>query len=246
MQRLTSMERAFHLARSGRFTTLTEVVTTLDREGYSANQIQGPLLKRQLTGLIKAARPEPLDREPLARRPGQSSNGRPVRGWRATKGRETIEPHRHVGAHTGPHRGARKRICEAIGGWLAQGPRGRGSQVLLPTENGASPRRRCWATRRAHLPLCRSALQAPRPSPSARGLLQRRLGRSRTVPAALSGVAEGSGAGWNSELGFCAMPGKSGGRVRGLTGGGSGGSQTRVPANGEIHPSQYLRAPARS
>ena len=62
-QRMTSMERAFHLARSGRFTTLTEVVTTLDREGYSANQIQGPLLKRQLTGLIKAARPEPLDRD---------------------------------------------------------------------------------------------------------------------------------------------------------------------------------------
>ena len=42
---------------------LTEVVTTLDREGYSANQIQGPLLKRQLTGLIKAARPEPLERD---------------------------------------------------------------------------------------------------------------------------------------------------------------------------------------
>jgi hypothetical protein len=50
-------------ARSGRFTTITEVVTTLDREGYSANQIQGPLLKRQLTGLIKAVRPEPLDRD---------------------------------------------------------------------------------------------------------------------------------------------------------------------------------------
>jgi hypothetical protein len=65
-QRMTTMERAFHLARSGRFACLTEVVTTLDREGYSASQIQGPLLKRQLTGLIKAARPEPLDRD-LAR-----------------------------------------------------------------------------------------------------------------------------------------------------------------------------------
>jgi hypothetical protein len=62
-QRMTTMERAFHLARSGRFTTITEVATTLDREGYSANQIQGPLLKRQLTGLIKAVRPEPLDRD---------------------------------------------------------------------------------------------------------------------------------------------------------------------------------------
>ena len=63
MQRMTTMERAFHLARSGRFTTLTEVPTTLDREGYSASQIQGPLLKRQLTGLIKAARRELLDRD---------------------------------------------------------------------------------------------------------------------------------------------------------------------------------------
>jgi hypothetical protein len=42
------------------------------------------------------------------------------------------------------------------------------------------------------------------------------------VPATLSGVAEGSGGGCNSELGFCGMSGKSGGRVGGLTGGGSG------------------------
>ena len=58
-QRMTTMERAFDLARSGKFTTLTEIITTLDREGYSASQIQGPLLKRQLTDLIKAARPDP-------------------------------------------------------------------------------------------------------------------------------------------------------------------------------------------
>jgi hypothetical protein len=76
MQRMTTMERAFHLARSGRFACLTEVVTTLDREGYSASQIQGPLLKRQLTGLIKAARPELLDRD----------LSRGVRGNRATAG----------------------------------------------------------------------------------------------------------------------------------------------------------------
>ena len=58
-QRMTTMERAFDLARSGKFTTLTEIITTLDREGYSASQIQGPLLKRQLTDLIKAARQDP-------------------------------------------------------------------------------------------------------------------------------------------------------------------------------------------
>ena len=61
-QRMITTERAFHLAQSGRFTRLTEVLT-LDREGYSASQIQGPLLKRQLTGLIKAARREPIDRD---------------------------------------------------------------------------------------------------------------------------------------------------------------------------------------
>jgi hypothetical protein len=65
MHRMTTMERAFHLARSGRFTTIAEVFTALDREGYSASQIQGPLLRRQLTDLIKAARPEPLDRDLL-------------------------------------------------------------------------------------------------------------------------------------------------------------------------------------
>jgi hypothetical protein len=55
-QRMTTMERAFHLARSGRFACLSEVVTTLNREGYSVSQIEGPLLKRQLTDLIKTAR----------------------------------------------------------------------------------------------------------------------------------------------------------------------------------------------
>jgi hypothetical protein len=42
------------------------------------------------------------------------------------------------------------------------------------------------------------------------------------VPASLSAVAEGLGGGCNSELGFCGMSGKSGGRIGGLTGGGSG------------------------
>jgi hypothetical protein len=139
MQRMTSMERAFHLARSGRFTTLTEMVTTLDREGYSANQIQGPLLKRQLTGLIKAARPELLDRDLSRGVPGNRATAGPDRKLGATTGRETIEPHRHVAAHSRPPTAARKRICEAIGGWLAQGPRGRRSQGLWPTQWNVAP-----------------------------------------------------------------------------------------------------------
>jgi hypothetical protein len=38
----------------------------------------------------------------------------------------------------------------------------------------------------------------------------------------LSAVVEGSEGGCNSELGFCGISGKSGGRVGGLTGGVSG------------------------
>jgi hypothetical protein len=55
-QKMTAVERAFQLARSGRVAGLAEIVTSLNREGYYANQIEGPVLKRQLTNLIKAAR----------------------------------------------------------------------------------------------------------------------------------------------------------------------------------------------
>jgi hypothetical protein len=47
---------ALELARSGRVAGLTDITTSLRRDGYSASQIQGPLLKRQLADLIKAAR----------------------------------------------------------------------------------------------------------------------------------------------------------------------------------------------
>src|ERR1700689_1699756 len=40
------------------------------------------------------------------------------------------------------------------------------------------------------------------------------------VPRTLSEVAEGGEGGCNSELGFCGMSGKSGGRVGGVTGAG--------------------------
>jgi hypothetical protein len=55
-QKLSALERAFQLAKSGEVAGLTEIATSLNREGYSASQIEGPLLKRQLANLIKAAR----------------------------------------------------------------------------------------------------------------------------------------------------------------------------------------------
>jgi hypothetical protein len=48
------LERAFEPARSRRVAGLTDRITK--RDGYSARQIEGPFLKRQLADLIKAAR----------------------------------------------------------------------------------------------------------------------------------------------------------------------------------------------
>jgi hypothetical protein len=55
-QRMTALERAFQLARSGRAAGLTDIITSLKSDGYSVSQIEGPLLKRQLADLVKAAR----------------------------------------------------------------------------------------------------------------------------------------------------------------------------------------------
>jgi hypothetical protein len=63
-QKMTALERAFQLAKSGRVAGLTEIITSLKRDGYSASQIEGPVLKRQLADLIKAARKESENLDP--------------------------------------------------------------------------------------------------------------------------------------------------------------------------------------
>jgi hypothetical protein len=63
-QKMTALERAFQLARSGSVAGLTEIISALNREGYSGSQIEGRLLKRQLADLIKAARKASLDSAP--------------------------------------------------------------------------------------------------------------------------------------------------------------------------------------
>ena len=55
-QRMTALERAFQLARSGQVSTVSEIKVSLSRDGYSANQLDGPSLRRQLMGLIRARR----------------------------------------------------------------------------------------------------------------------------------------------------------------------------------------------
>jgi hypothetical protein len=55
-QKMTALERAFQLAKSGHVADLTEIASALRREGYKDDQIEGRLLRRQLADLIKAAR----------------------------------------------------------------------------------------------------------------------------------------------------------------------------------------------
>ena len=56
-RRLSTVERAYELARSGKCRTVDEVRTTLIREGYEAVQahLTGPSIKRDLSSLCKAA-----------------------------------------------------------------------------------------------------------------------------------------------------------------------------------------------
>ena len=49
-------ERAFDLAASGRFLTVSEIRLRLHREGYREELIQGPILAKQLLDAIEQAR----------------------------------------------------------------------------------------------------------------------------------------------------------------------------------------------
>jgi hypothetical protein len=55
-QNKSPIERAFELARTGLFLTVTEIITRLRIEGYSAGSITGPLLNRQLKELMQAGK----------------------------------------------------------------------------------------------------------------------------------------------------------------------------------------------
>ena len=59
-KRMTALERAFQLARSGQVSRVEEITKALYREGYSRDQVQGSVLRRQLGDLIKVARERDL------------------------------------------------------------------------------------------------------------------------------------------------------------------------------------------
>ena len=49
------LERAFQLAKSGKYATVDDLKTPLGKEGYSDNQVTGRQLTQQLRALIVAA-----------------------------------------------------------------------------------------------------------------------------------------------------------------------------------------------
>jgi hypothetical protein len=68
---MTTIERAFFLARSGECTCVDNLIERLNREGYDGRRIQGRLLRKQLRDLIQGA----IKRQP--KRPSESAQVAP-------------------------------------------------------------------------------------------------------------------------------------------------------------------------
>jgi hypothetical protein len=53
--RKKALERAFELARSGKFARLSDIARQLGAEGYSIDQLEGRHLRKQMLALIAEA-----------------------------------------------------------------------------------------------------------------------------------------------------------------------------------------------
>ena len=63
--RMIALEQAFQLARSGKVSSISEIKDSLRRGGCSADQVDGPFLRRKLMAIIRARRQDEIN----ARRP---------------------------------------------------------------------------------------------------------------------------------------------------------------------------------
>ena len=63
---VSAIERAFELAATGRFATVTEIKLRLAREGYRHEQVEGPALAKQITAIIENARHPHASKGPAA------------------------------------------------------------------------------------------------------------------------------------------------------------------------------------
>jgi hypothetical protein len=52
---VSALERAFQLAATGRYLTVTEIKLHLHKEGYNYEQIEGPVLRDQLKEIMAKA-----------------------------------------------------------------------------------------------------------------------------------------------------------------------------------------------
>lgn len=77
---ISVLERAFQLAATGRYDTVTHIKRRLDLEGYATLQVSGPTLFKQLTAEIVYARKFTAERS--AAEP-DGTNERPGTGTRA-------------------------------------------------------------------------------------------------------------------------------------------------------------------
>jgi hypothetical protein len=67
MKRPSSLERAFELARSGKYPSIEQIKQKLKSEGLNQEQIDGPVLRRQLRDAIAdGALTPPLSNAPLS------------------------------------------------------------------------------------------------------------------------------------------------------------------------------------
>ena len=57
-QNVNTVERAFELARTGKFRSIEKIRACLRREGYSAELVVGKYLSAQLNDLMRQADPE--------------------------------------------------------------------------------------------------------------------------------------------------------------------------------------------
>jgi hypothetical protein len=63
--RLSTLERAFQIARSGEVLDIQQLKRAVKKEGYAADQIHGRALSKQLRTIIAAATPA-TPRQPIA------------------------------------------------------------------------------------------------------------------------------------------------------------------------------------
>jgi hypothetical protein len=75
------LERAFQLARSGRYGCISEIKKRLTEEGYTTDQVTGPILRQQLSNMMQIARSDPAPA--------------PAAGSRSARGRSRTRPTTH-------------------------------------------------------------------------------------------------------------------------------------------------------